>query len=162
MFLHLWFLSNNHIHLWQVNLPAHKTSNNTFDLYTTRWLNTWKRSILHVLVEPHPNMSVCCCRMECPSSRRTTRQEGESLPARGGLQSADSVPAAGTTRWDIWSSTLFLEIVHSLIHKIVWQVYKKANTWSILSILNSLRLQGPLYRTNAPNTHISSNPLHLM
>ncbi|KAK1878853.1 putative protein C22orf31 [Dissostichus eleginoides] len=43
-------------------------------------------------------MSVCCCSIECPSSRRTTRQEGESLPARGGLQSADSVPAAGTTR----------------------------------------------------------------
>ncbi|KAF3858530.1 hypothetical protein F7725_011731 [Dissostichus mawsoni] len=42
-------------------------------------------------------MSVCCCSIECPSSRRTTRQEGESLPARGGLQSADSVPAAGTT-----------------------------------------------------------------
>ncbi|KAI4786241.1 hypothetical protein KUCAC02_037255, partial [Chaenocephalus aceratus] len=53
-------------------------------------------------------MSVCCCRMECPSSRRTTRQEGESLPARGGLQSADSVPAAGTTRYHIQSAGALL------------------------------------------------------
>ncbi|KAI4792037.1 hypothetical protein KUCAC02_033651 [Chaenocephalus aceratus] len=53
-------------------------------------------------------MSVCCCRIECPSSRRTTRQEGESLPARGGLQSADSVPAAGTTRCHIQSAGALL------------------------------------------------------
>ncbi|KAK1879615.1 putative protein C22orf31 [Dissostichus eleginoides] len=53
-------------------------------------------------------MSVCCCSIECPSSRRTTRQEGESLPARGGLQSADSVPAAGTTRCHIQSAGALL------------------------------------------------------
>ncbi|KAF3858528.1 hypothetical protein F7725_011729 [Dissostichus mawsoni] len=94
-------------------------------------------------------MSVCCCSIECPSSRKTTRQEGESLPARGGLQSADSVPAAGTTRCHIQSAGALL---------LLQTFPRKGSRPPLLFLLNLLNCHLSLMWPPPPDIHCSPAP----